>query len=67
MGYIIITLKGYSFDRGKNVFTAYVDHFFEKKATASTPGERYIIKLLLNTLFGKWGMKDKPVECELMG
>jgi len=44
---------GYLFSTA-DLFTSYVNHFYSKKAQA-TGGERYLIKLLLNGLYGYFG------------
>nr|BBH42979.1 DNA polymerase [Marophrys sp. SRT127] len=66
LGYKIKIYEAYEFDRGKDVFKAFVTHFFEKKAKAGSTGERFLMKIILNSFFGRWGMHDTPVETKVM-
>lgn len=64
-GYEILSIKrGLSFNKRNNVFHKYVNEFYKlKENEAKTKGALYfIVKLLLNALYGKFGMK--PVESE---
>lgn len=64
-GYEVVSIKkGLSFDKRDNVFHKYVNEFYIlKEKEAKTKGALYfIVKLLLNALYGKFGMK--PVESE---
>ncbi len=56
-GYKIEILESYIFDRGVNVFKNYVDHMGCIK-DGSTGGMRNIHKLLMNTPYGRLGMKN---------
>lgn len=61
-GYKFKVLKGYTFER-KNIFFDYVNKFYDLKCNSDENSPWYIIaKLLLNGLYGKFGMspyKDK--------
>lgn len=61
-GYNFKVLKGYTFERRK-IFTEYVNKFYDIKRSCAKNDPWYIIaKLLLNGLYGKFGMcpyKDK--------
>lgn len=50
-------LDGYYFDRKEEIFTDYVNHYFELKKNAKDESERYFSKLMLNSLYGKFGQK----------
>jgi hypothetical protein len=56
-----ITIKyGYKFERGKDVFKKYVEHYFNVKKEAeleNNKGKRTLAKLLLNSLYGRFGLK----------
>lgn len=54
-GYTVVVVKGYRYDRGK-VFRDYVEDFYHDKST-STGSRKVIGKLMLNSLYGKFGMK----------
>jgi hypothetical protein len=57
-GYKFDLLYSYKFERGKNLFKDYVEIHFEDKKNTNDPVKRNIAKLLLNSLYGKFGMKD---------
>lgn len=44
-----------------NVFKDYIDRWIEVKINAKTPAERQLAKLMLNSLYGKFGMNDSRV------
>ncbi|KAJ1562921.1 hypothetical protein HK096_008490 [Nowakowskiella sp. JEL0078] len=54
-GYIIIPHYGYNFSRGK-VFTSYVNHFYDIKSSTTDKVERFIAKLMLNSVYGRTGL-----------
>lgn len=56
-GYKITVLKGYIFER-INVFSDYVNNLYSQKESLNKKHPRYlIVKLLLNMLYGRFGMK----------
>lgn len=57
-GYKINILYCYQFKRGKGLFNKYVLDHYESKESAKDPVQRTIAKLLLNSLYGRMGMKD---------
>jgi len=57
-GYTIKVKYGYKFERGKNLFKEYVDTIYHIKKNTKDPVEKALSKLLLNSLYGKFGMKD---------
>jgi hypothetical protein len=56
-GYEIKVEYLYEFDRGKDLFKDYVLENFKKK-TESTGSRKQLYKLLLNSLFGRFGMLE---------
>ena len=60
-GYKFKVIRGYTFDR-KNIFKNYVEMFFNLKQQSDKKDPMYTIsKLLLNSLYGKFGMcPNKP-------
>jgi hypothetical protein len=50
-------VEGYYFMEAGALFNNYVNYYFEIKKTAKTDAERYISKLMLNSLYGKFGQK----------
>ena len=57
-GYTADIICGYKFKRGILLFDKYVDMFYELKKNSKNPVERGMSKLMLNSLYGKFGMKD---------
>ena len=57
-GYTMKVKYGYKFERGKNLFKDYVETMYDIKKNTNDPVERAMSKLLLNSLYGKFGMRD---------
>nr|BBH42976.1 DNA polymerase [Marophrys sp. SRT127] len=66
LGYQIETIDGYKFERGRDIFRKFIEHFYRLKAESTNSFDRYVVKLILVSFFGKWGMRDNPTETELM-
>jgi DNA polymerase type B, organellar and viral len=47
--------KVYSYEKKEKIFDKYVDYFYEKKINSDNEIEKLIYKLLLNSLYGKFG------------
>ena len=55
-GYKIEVIKSYTFAKGSNVFTPFVEHFYEIKSSNQTnKALKIVAKLMLNSLYGKFG------------
>jgi hypothetical protein len=64
-GYKFKILRGYLFDEA-NIFSEYVDYLYKLKVNSDKKSPDYIIsKLLLNTLYGRFGM-DPHMESHLI-
>jgi hypothetical protein len=59
-------VKVVSFKESKNVFKKYIEHWKQVKET-SDGVERYISKLMLNSLYGKFGQRDFRISKMLLG
>lgn len=57
-GYTINIICAYKFNKGVNVFKKYVDTFYNMKSNATNEVDRQIAKLMLNSLYGRFGMRD---------
>ena len=57
-GYTINIEYCYQFKRGKNIFKDYIEDLYEIKKTSIDPVQKSLAKLLLNSLYGRLGMKD---------
>lgn len=66
LGYTVTLGEGYRFERGKDVFREYVEHFYEEKRNATDTGSRYAAKLKLNSFYGTFGMTQEQVESKLV-
>lgn len=66
LGYKVTPVYGYEFERGKDVFKDFVTHMFKLKSTATNPVKRQMSKLLLNSFFGRLGMKQVTQSFELV-
>jgi hypothetical protein len=57
-GYKFEVITSYQFKRGKNVFSDYVNIHYNDKKNAEDNISKEMAKLFLNSLYGKFGMKD---------
>ena len=65
LGYKIEILKGYSFAR-KIIFKEYVDKLYQLRLEYTKDNPMNLIaKLLMNSLYGKFGMKSESNSVEL--
>jgi hypothetical protein len=52
---------GYKFERGKEVFTKYIEKYFDLKFKSdNNEGRRLLAKLMQNSLYGRFGLKYRP-------
>ena len=58
--YCISQVIGYK--KAFNVFKEYIDRWYKVKENAKTPAERQLAKLMLNSLYGKFGMNDHRIS-----
>jgi hypothetical protein len=65
-GYKITILKGYEFNRNKDVFKKYILDISNHKANASNSTQRSIAKSLLNNLLGIFGIDLQKYETNLL-
>jgi len=65
-GYSMKIIYGYKFERGKNLFKDYIDTFYNIKKSTKDPVERALSKLMLNSLYGKFGMKEIISNMKIM-
>jgi len=68
--YKIDVLYGYKFNRGSHIFTDLVNKYFKIKLQAKSLGEysKYITaKLIMNSLFGRFGMKPIKNIVKIVG
>jgi hypothetical protein len=65
-GYKFDLICSYKFERGQNVFKSYVDDLYNIKKNSSNIIQKNIAKLMLNSLYGRFGMKDITSRIEIM-
>ena len=67
VGYSIKVLCGYKFDKTPNIFNSFINKFFEIKAGLSPINmERVTAKMILNSLYGRLGMKPNQDIIEIV-
>jgi|SRR6266404_299149 len=57
-GYKIDIKYCYQFNRGKDLFKDYVNELYDLKSSTKDPVQRATAKLFLNSLYGRFGMKE---------
>jgi hypothetical protein len=57
-GYSMKVEYGYQFERGKDIFRSFIEIYYDIKKNAKDGVSRKNAKLMLNSLYGKFGMKD---------
>ena len=65
-GYKINIEYSYIFERGKDLFTDYVNDHYKIKSTATDPVQKNISKLFLNSLYGRLGMNEILDKMEIV-
>lgn len=63
----IIIQKVVGFKGVRYLFKDYIDKWYHIKETTTNPVERSLAKLMLNSLYGKFGMNDNRVSKEPVG
>lgn len=58
----VVIQKVIGYKHRNNVFKDYIDRWYKVKENAKTPAERQLAKLMLNSLYGKFGMNDSRVS-----
>jgi hypothetical protein len=57
LGYKVILIKGYEFERIKGLFNEFIKHFYELKKYAKG-AERALAKLIMNSSYGNFGRSN---------
>ena len=55
LGYIIKPIYGYVYHRDNTLFKDFVSHFYNKKVNTKSNSLRFLYKLILNSLYGRFG------------
>jgi hypothetical protein len=67
LGYKITLDEGYGFKEGIGVFDEFVNTFFKLKKDAASKADRHAYKLMLNSLYGRFGMRDNATVTRIVG
>ncbi|XP_048489772.2 DNA polymerase-like [Beta vulgaris subsp. vulgaris] len=68
IGYTIIPISGYLFDKMESPFKGYVNSLFESRSNAKKMGNdalSYVYKLLMNSLYGRFGINPQSTRTEM--
>lgn len=57
-----VVQKVVGFRQAKDVFKPYIDRWYKVKENAKTGAERSLAKLMLNSLYGKFGMNENRIS-----
>lgn len=61
MGGKVEIIKGFYWENSINLFSKYVDYYYDKKMNAKNQGEYQTAKRMLNALSGKFGQKQEKI------
>ncbi|XP_075515543.1 DNA polymerase-like [Primulina tabacum] len=68
LGYDIIPLRGYLFEKKSSPFEGFISHLYESRQEAKKAGDEamtFIYKLLMNSLYGRFGMNPESTVTEI--
>jgi|ERR1700683_236735 len=65
-GYTLDVICSYKFERGQDVFKSYIEDLYYIKKNTTNPVERNMAKMMLNSLYGRFGMKDINSSIKIM-
>ena len=65
-GYKITTVfEGRIFNNGGKIFKPFVQYFYKKRIATNKPAEKIVLKLILNSLYGRMGMDLEKEQLHL--
>ncbi|XP_050233250.1 DNA polymerase-like [Mercurialis annua] len=68
LGYIVLPISGYLFERMESPFKDFVSSLFESRLEARKEGNEalaYVYKILMNSLYGRFGINPKSTTTEV--
>lgn len=68
LGYKITPLRGYLFEKMPSPFDSFVSSLYRKRQEAKKAGDdamAYVYKILMNSLYGRWGISPKSTITEV--
>ena len=68
LGYTVIPLSGYLFEKKESPFKEYVNYHFESRLQARKDGTEalsFVYKILMNSLYGRFGINPNSTKTEL--
>ena len=66
LGYKLKFLRGYRYDSEEYMFSNFVDEIYKKRVESTNAGTNSIAKLLLNSLYGRFGMKIDQITTKFL-
>ncbi|XP_071691998.1 DNA polymerase-like [Rutidosis leptorrhynchoides] len=68
IGYTVIPLSGYLFEKKESPFSNFVSNLFESRLEAKKSGNdalSYVYKILMNSLYGRFGINPQSTKTEV--
>lgn len=68
LGYHVIPLRGYLFEKKSSPFEGFISNLYESRLEAKKAGDEamtYIYKILMNSLYGRFGMNPESTVTEI--
>lgn len=68
LGYTVVPLSGYLFEKKESPFESFVSSLFESRSKAKKDGNdalSYVYKMLMNSLYGRFGINPSSTVTEL--
>lgn len=68
LGYLIYPLRGFLYKKAYGLFEGFVTHMYEnrlKARDAGNPGLAFVYKILMNSLYGRFGINPKSTVSEI--
>ncbi|KAF3649797.1 hypothetical protein FXO38_17513 [Capsicum annuum] len=68
LGYHIIPLRGYLFEKKDSPFKGFVSHLYESRLESKKSGDKamsYLYKILMNSLYGRFGINPESTVTEI--
>ncbi|XP_071708895.1 DNA polymerase-like [Rutidosis leptorrhynchoides] len=68
IGYNVIPLSGYLFEKKESPFSNFVSNLFESRLEAKKSGNdvlSYVYKILMNSLYGRFGINPQSTKTEV--
>ena len=57
LGYRVKMLRGFKYEKEDHIFTSFITNMYQKRINSTNNSLNYIAKLVMNSLYGRFGMK----------